>query len=396
MTRLYRLVTTLLTLAILVTACGGQPAAEDAATPPEEAVADTEESNAEAEAEEASGVEEVDTEATSTEEDGADEAGTDETEAATAAGECDEGFRLLDHEMLATDPVCIPENPERVVALDPAALEVMLLTDQKPVGAVSWLLAIYSNSYDYLAPDIGGIEDVGFPPNLESIAALNPDLIIVGFTEEYEELSQIAPTLQYTLSGSGDWRRPMEMAGEALNQSEAVSERFAEYEARVATLADTIGDPSELEVSILRVSSEQLMINLVQSYPSVIVDDVGFARPESQALSVEEAEGLYESAIGGFISLEEIPRVDGDVVFVWSQEATVEGNTEADVYYQSIQDQPVWQTLEAVQNDRVYRVGGHWIGWGFYAAHAVIDDLFTYVAEVDPAEVAPNPFLGTE
>lgn len=298
--------------------------------------------------------------------------------------------------MLATDPVCIPENPQRVVAMDPAVFEVMLLTDQKPVGAVSWLLAIYTNSYDYLVPDIEGIADVGFPPNLESIAALNPDLIMVGFTEEYEELSQIAPTISTVQSGSGDWRRPIELAGEAINQSGAVAERFAEYEARVAVLADTIGDPSELEVSILRLSPEQLMINLIESYPSVIVDDVGFARPESQALSVEEAEGLYESAIGGFISLEEIPRVDGDVIFVWSQQVTAEQNAEADVYYQSIQDQPVWQTLEAVQNDRVYRVGGHWIGWGFYAAHAVIDDLFTYVAEVDPAEVAPNPFLTAE
>jgi hypothetical protein len=45
-----------------------------------------------------------------------------------------------------------------------------------------------------------------------------------------------------------------------------------------------------------------------------------------------------------------------------------------------------------VRDDQVYRVGGHWIGWGFHAAHAVIDDLFTYVAEVNPAEVSPNPF----
>ena len=361
MTRLYRLVTTLLTLAILLTACGGQPAAEDGATPPE-----------------------------------AEEAGTDETEAATTVGECEQGFRLLDHEMLATDPVCVPEDPQRVVALDLAIFEVMLLTDQKPVGAGSWLLAGYSNSYGYLPPDTEGIADVGFPPNLESIAALNPDLIMVRFTEEYEELSQIAPTISTVDSDSVDWRRPIELAGEALNQSEEVAERFAEYEARVAVLADTVGNPSEIEVSILRVSSEQLMINLAESYSSVIVDDVGFARPESQALSVEEAEGLYENATSGVISLEEIPRVDGDVVFVWSQQEMVEQNTEADGYYQSIQDQPVWQTLEAVQNDRVYRVGDHWVGWGFYAAHAIIDDLFTYVAEVDPAEVAPNPFMTAE
>lgn len=28
---------------------------------------------------------------------------------------CEDGFRLFDHELLVTKPVCIPENPERVL-----------------------------------------------------------------------------------------------------------------------------------------------------------------------------------------------------------------------------------------------------------------------------------------
>ncbi|MCG8351263.1 MAG: iron-siderophore ABC transporter substrate-binding protein [Chloroflexales bacterium] len=369
MLRLYRLCTALITVAILFTACGERPVAEDIPAPTGGAMPVAADRDARA---------------ATTDEDASDVDGN---------SACAAGKRLFDHEILATDPLCVPAEPQRVVAMDPASFEVMLLTGQQPVGAVSWLLSIYSNSYDYLIPETAGIVDVGFPPDLESIAALDPDLIVVGGTEEYDELSQIAPTVQYTQQGSGDWKRPMELAGDVLNQSEAVAARFAAYEARLATLADTVGNPTEIAVSIVRISPEQLMINLVNSYPSVIVADAGFSRPEAQALTVETAEELYESAIGGFISLEEIPRVDGDVVFVWSQQVTVEQNNAADAYYQAIQDEPVWQTLEAVQNNSVYRVGGHWIGWGFYAAHAVIDDLFTYVAEMDPAEVAPNPFI---
>jgi ABC-type Fe3+-citrate transport system substrate-binding protein len=58
---------------------------------------------------------------------------------------------------------------------------------------------------------------------------------------------------------------------------------------------------------------------------------------------------------------------------------------------------PLWQTLSAVQNDRVFFINGeYWIRDNPIAAHAVLDDLFRIVAGVDPAEVAPNPFLSVE
>lgn len=43
-------------------------------------------------------------------------------------------------------------------------------------------------------------------------------------------------------------------------------------------------------------------------------------------------------------------------------------------------------------NDATYRTGAYWVGWGFHVAHVVLDDLFTLVAGVDPADVSSNPF----
>ncbi|PSB23096.1 iron-siderophore ABC transporter substrate-binding protein, partial [filamentous cyanobacterium CCP2] len=42
---------------------------------------------------------------------------------------------------------------------------------------------------------------------------------------------------------------------------------------------------------------------------------------------------------------------------------------------------PLWSTLSAVQQGRVYEVPGYWIGDGPIAANAVIDDLFKYLVE---------------
>jgi iron complex transport system substrate-binding protein len=278
--------------------------------------------------------------------------------------------------------------------LDTAAYELLLLNDTPPVGAVGYLEAVYSRTFPYLAEQVAAIENVGFPPNVEAILALDPDLIVGSYVapELRQQLEAIAPTVSYTPTGSGDWKRSFDLAGRLLGLTERVEALLAEYEARLAALRAAIGQPSEIEVSIMRVSPDQLMLNLVNSFPAVVVADAGLGRPESQAYSEEDAIATYGGAVGAFISLEQLELADGDYLFVWSNQASAEENTDADAYWQATRSSPLWGSLRAAQNDRVYRVGGHWLGWGIFAAHAVIDDLFTTIAGVDPAEVAPNPF----
>ncbi|MFW5709336.1 MAG: iron-siderophore ABC transporter substrate-binding protein [Chloroflexota bacterium] len=309
--------------------------------------------------------------------------------------ECEEGFRLFDHELLATDPMCVPEDPQRVVALDPFAFELLILNGTPPVGAIGYLEPIYRNNFPYLAEEVAAIEYVGFPPNVEAILALNPDLIIGSFLDEglITQLAEIAPTVSYSTVGSGDWKRPMQMVGDLLGLSELVNELFARYETRLADLRATVEDPSGIAVSIIRIQPDRIMLNLVNSFPAVVVTDAGFGRPESQAYSEEEAMEVYGEAIGAFISIEEIQLADGDYIFAWSNQADAEGNADADANWQDVQSSPLWTTLTAAQNETAYRVDGHWLGWGIFAAHGIIDDLFTYIAGVDPAEVSPNPFL---
>mgnify|MGYP002778747172 CR=1 FL=1 len=308
---------------------------------------------------------------------------------------CEAGFRLFAHERLTTDPVCIPENPERVVALDPFAYELLILSGKPPVGAVGYLEPVYSHNFPYLADDIAKIENVGFPPNLESIVALNPDLIVGSYVsdEEMTQLVKIAPTINYEAGGSGDWQGPMLMVAELLGLTDEVEALLAQYQARLDTLKTLVEDPPSTEVSVVRMDTERIMLNLVDSFPATIVADAGFGRPASQAYSAEEAKARYESSVGGFISLEQIELADGDYIFVWSNQASDEEYNIADENWQRVQESPLWQSLGATQNNRAHRVGGHWLGWGIFAAHGVIDDLFTYIAGVDPAEVSPNPFV---
>ncbi|MEM9608678.1 MAG: iron-siderophore ABC transporter substrate-binding protein [Actinomycetota bacterium] len=375
-----RLLGVFLALALVAAACGDSddsssesttPATADSTTTTAEAAPETTEAPATTEAEEP----------------------MDDADAAA----CETGLRSFDHPFMTNGPLCIPETPERVVDLSTDALEVLVATGDAPVGTQSWATGIMGTNFPYLAPALDGIADLGFNPvNLEAVALAEPDLIISG---EFmrgdigDELVAIAPTVFFQSGGSGQWKEGMEFSGELLNRQDVVAERFAEYEARVADLQEALGDPSAIEVSVVRVLTDpgEVMMNMVASYPSAVLADVGLGRPESQALSSEEAIEIYEGDIGAFISIEQIELIDADHIFFWSQTPDAEQDAQADAAFDEIVDSPLFGTLEAIQNDNFTRVDGHWVGWGFHAAHAILDDLFINLAGVDPAEVSPNP-----
>jgi iron complex transport system substrate-binding protein len=58
-----------------------------------------------------------------------------------ADADCEAGFRLFDHEGLATVPVCVPIAPERIIALDMASVGATLLTPKTLVATSGWILS---------------------------------------------------------------------------------------------------------------------------------------------------------------------------------------------------------------------------------------------------------------
>src|SRR5687768_5119131 len=92
----------------------------------------------------------------------------------------------------------IPSPPERVVVLDTGELDSLVALGVTPVGAVSTDVA--TGFLSHLQEPAEGVQEVGTigEPNLEAIAAAQPDLILsskVRHEALYDELSQIAPTV---------------------------------------------------------------------------------------------------------------------------------------------------------------------------------------------------------
>lgn len=301
---------------------------------------------------------------------------------------CREGFRLFDHDLLITEPLCIPENPERVAAIDRFSFETMLALEIKPVAASSFARTI-TRDLAYLEEDVTEVVDIGQEPNLEALLGLKPDLILtsVGYGE-YAQLSEIAPTIQTDFESSAQWQQLARAFGDAAGLATETEALLAGYKARLAALREAVGDPGAVEVSVVRASPDYISLYSQDrsSFLGVILEDADFAVPQAQAEAVAN-----NPAFDGTITLEQLPLVNADVLFIWSFATSAEAAADARGALDTLRENPLWRALPVIQANEMYMVGGYWIGSSFHAAHAVLDDLFTYVADVNPAEVAPNP-----
>ncbi len=305
---------------------------------------------------------------------------------------CEDGFRLFDHEMLATDPICIPENPQRILALEIAALETVLFTDKELVGTANWLYSEIPVLLPELTPALEGIADTGYPANLEVALSVNPDLILATDGDiDPEAGAAIAPLVM--VKPDYDWKLMMEFWSDVLGIQEVYADMLANYEARITEFQEALTDNPE--ISIIGASSYGAYMWLEDTAPGFVLMDAGLARPESQALSGQAALDRYDAERWIQLSEERYDLADADHIFVFSYATTDPETLETENNWMAeFRANPIWNSLSASQAGNVHYVGPYW--WRaqtYLLANRVLDDLFIYIAGVDPAEVSPNLFL---
>lgn len=274
----------------------------------------------------------------------------------------------LIHHLLGT--TWVPNNPRRIIALGNSALEAVIALDLQPVGAAPWVGAGNPGDFpSYVSGLMRGniiyLGDVN-QPSLERILLLKPDLILGNFVEHrgiYNQLSQIAPTVLFDLMRT-TWQEVFRSYSQALGKVREAEILINNYEKRVTKFKKIAGNRLTTKVSVLRFLPNQVRLYMKASFCGTILQDFGLARPSSQ-----DKQKWKES-----ISLESIPRADGDVIFL----------TRSDPHsrlYQKFTSNPLWQNLRAVKSHEAYQVNyEYWIGGsGPLAANLIVDDLFKYL-----------------
>lgn len=273
-------------------------------------------------------------------------------------------YRLVRHSFGETR---VPLAPQRVLALGEEGLLADLLDGGvRPVAASVNvpeqvpLLAADELAGIALFPSAGEL-------SLETLSAYQPDLIVGAsfFVEQigYERLARIAPTVAI---GAGD---PLTSYVETLR----IFGREAEAEQRVAALR------AEMRAAGQRLNATERSVSLLTAYPganvAVWVDgpspiplmlrELGVAlRPDASAEELEVRNGR------AFVSLEQLPLLDGETVLVL-QSSGVEGEEQA---LADVQASPLWQQLPAVAAGRVATLDR--IGYpGLRGQQALLADL---------------------
>lgn len=264
----------------------------------------------------------------------------------------------------------VPDSPQRVVVLDTGELDAALALGVKPVGMV---LADTQNGLpEYLdAEDTDGIEPVGTigSPNLEKIAALEPDLILsskVRDAERYELLDSIAPTIFAETVGT-TWKENFRLNAQALGKTDEARRVLGEYDQHTDEIGNLVDDPESQQVSALRATGEDFRIYGEGSFIGTILDDAGLGRPENQ-----RTEDTFRE-----ISREQISAADGDMLFYSTYGD--QGEEELNAVRDSVQ----WTNLEAVRQDRAIAVPDDtwFLGMGPIGAEHVLDDLQEAVSQ---------------
>lgn len=254
----------------------------------------------------------------------------------------------------------VPAEPRRIVDLaGGAGVDRLLTLGVVPVasygavgdrtGAPRWFEDV-EWPVEVEAGQIENITTAEESVDIEKIAALEPDLIIgydYSFDGIREELSRIAPCVGITPTNGPEWKESFRKTAEAVGREDRYRAWLESYESRLEELRSRTA--AEGTVSLLwNGDPAAVRIYASGSQPGAIVEEAGFRLPE--IARVDDGTGVTSPNV----SLEKIPELDADAVFVMTdQEQAPEALEEFEATYGV---NPLWRRLEAVREDRVYPV----------------------------------------
>ena len=283
-----------------------------------------------------------------------------------------QAIRLIEHALGKTE---VPLRPERVIVMNPAVdLDNLLALEIKPVGLAAFTRDRPFPVPPYLADQAEGIETVGdlTQPNLEKTLQLDPDLIVIDESQRrlYRQLSRIAPTVGLS-ARVNRWQERFLALAEAVNQTEKAKQSLEEYDQQVEAFKQKMGDRlSKIDVSYIRVRTDGIFLYVKSSLVGSVMDELGIKRPPAQDVVLKRSPRIP-------ISLEELEKADGDIMFVFGIEF---GDT--DETFAQLQTNPLWRQLNAVKANQVYVVTeGYWSFPGIQGARLLIDDLARYLVD---------------
>ena len=214
----------------------------------------------------------------------------------------------------------IPEAPQRIVALDNAFLDYAVDLGGTVVGVSDIGADLVPGYLDAdQAARAADVESVGniAEPQLEKIAALEPDLILsseVRHGEYYDRLAEIAPTV-FSEDTGDTWQENYLLTGEALGKKEQAQERLDALHDRAGRIGDRIREKTGADLpdtSIVRIrDANTIRLYGEDTFSGSVLAMVGLPRPANQESGYPGQDyGMY------VVSQENLDQAEADLLLV--------------------------------------------------------------------------------
>ncbi|MFI9764947.1 ABC transporter substrate-binding protein [Streptomyces sp. NPDC051963] len=266
----------------------------------------------------------------------------------------------------------IKSEPEKIAVLSTGQLDDLLSLGVVPTAATrgdnAGLVPDYlADAFPSYKKKLAAMTDAGTrqAPNLETLAAAKPDLILVNDSlgDLYPKLSKIAPTV--VTAGNGiNWKRDLLLVGDAVGKGQQAQELVRDITAQAGEKGADLGDPT---VSMVRFTPDRTRMFGISSFTGSIAVDMGLSRPKSQQFN-----GISED-----IGPESVDVADGDWIFYSVQGDA--GETDA----ASVLAGPLWKSMKAVTAGHAVKVDDDpwYLNAGPTAARLVVRQLAEHIGK---------------
>jgi iron complex transport system substrate-binding protein len=218
-------------------------------------------------------------------------------------------------------------------------VDYMAVLDTYPIAGQG--IEIIERNFPSLSKRIAGkgIQDLGMEANLEKLLAVQPDLIIAAedMKEQYERLSQIAPTVIFPQAG--EWRETLKQIAEVIGEEEKAEQVLAEFDRKSA----------EYKEKLAFRQNESVLFTMYSGKEMFVMWNDGRFDPFYKGLGLKPVEAAQAN---GQITLESLAALNPDHLFVINNwQNPIQGGVR-----EAMKISKVWNSMNAVKNNRVYKL----------------------------------------
>ncbi|MFM9142167.1 MAG: ABC transporter substrate-binding protein, partial [Actinomycetota bacterium] len=230
----------------------------------------------------------------------------------------------------------LPAKPLRIISLSPSATEILFAIKAGPQ-----VLAVDDNS-NY-PNDIPKSELSSFTPNVEAIAAMKPDLVILQVNannalnvRDSLEILKIPVFVEPAARNLSDTYREIRLLGQAVDKNRAAKNLVRDMKKRIAkTISDS---KAKKRVTFFHELDNTLYTATSKTFIGRVYKDFGLINVADAAMGADKS-GYPQ------LSAEYLIRSNPQLIFL--------ANAQYGETKESVKSRPGWQAISAVKNGRI-------------------------------------------